>query len=143
MFYEIFAELCRRKGVSPSFVVQEIGLSKPNAVYWKRGSIPKGDTLQKLADYFGVSVDYLLCKDSSPYSNVGVTIRAAEGDLAVGGEELLEALKDMTADELEDVQKFAQFILSKRKGPCKPSEPPTASSGDTDTPAAGTPTEDE
>ena len=26
----------------------------------KRGSIPKGDTLQKLAAYFGVSVDYLL-----------------------------------------------------------------------------------
>lgn len=73
MFYEIFVELCRRKGVSPSFVVQEIGLSKPNAVYWKRGSIPKGDTLQKLADYFGVSVDYLLGKEKVRQINFDIT----------------------------------------------------------------------
>lgn len=63
MFYDRFANLCAQKGVSASFVVQQIGLNKSSATYWKNGAIPKGDTLQKLADYFGVSVDYLLGKE--------------------------------------------------------------------------------
>lgn len=64
-FYDKFSELCSQRGVSPSSAVKAIGLATANPTYWKRGSIPKGDTLQKLADYFGVSVDYLLGKSST------------------------------------------------------------------------------
>lgn len=34
--------------------------------YWKRGSIPKADTLQKIADYFGVTTDELLNGEPKP-----------------------------------------------------------------------------
>ena len=64
MFYAIFVKLCKERNVSASFVMKEIGLNKSNATFWKRGSVPKGDTLQKLAEYFGVSVDYLLGKST-------------------------------------------------------------------------------
>ena len=64
MFYDIFIKLCKERSVSASFVMKEIGLNKSNATFWKRGSIPKGDTLQKLAQYFNVSVDYLLGKSA-------------------------------------------------------------------------------
>ena len=64
VFYDRFVGLCKERGVSPSAVMVSIGLNKSNATFWKNGSIPKGDTLQKLSDYFGVSVDYLL--DISP-----------------------------------------------------------------------------
>lgn len=60
MFYDRFTELCKTRGMSPASVTREIGLNNSSSTAWKRGSIPKGDTLQKLADYFGVSVDYLL-----------------------------------------------------------------------------------
>ena len=60
VFYDQFAKLCKERSVSPSAVMVSIGLNKSNATFWKKGSIPKGDTLQKLAAYFGVSVDYLL-----------------------------------------------------------------------------------
>jgi len=59
-FFDRVLELCKKNGTSPSAVAREIGLNNSSATYWKRGSIPKGDTLQKLAAYFGVSVDYLL-----------------------------------------------------------------------------------
>ena len=65
MFYDRFMGLCKERGVSPSAVMVSIGLNKSNATFWKKGSIPKGDTLRKLADYFGVSVDYLLGKSST------------------------------------------------------------------------------
>ena len=63
MFFDRVSELCKKRGTSPSAVAREIGLNNSSATYWKRGSIPKGDTLQKLADFFGVSIDYLLGKD--------------------------------------------------------------------------------
>lgn len=67
MFYDRFVGLCKERGVSPSAVMVSIGLNKSNATFWKKGSIPKGDTLQKLADYFDVSTDYLLGKEAAPF----------------------------------------------------------------------------
>lgn len=59
MFYDNFMALCKQKGVTPSAVMRAIGLNKSSASYWKKGSTPSSDTLRKLADYFGVSMDYL------------------------------------------------------------------------------------
>ena len=59
-FYENFTRLCRKAGKAPSVVAQEIGLNNSSVTYWKRGSIPKSETLRKLSEYFGVSVDDLL-----------------------------------------------------------------------------------
>ena len=59
-FYENFTRLCRKAGKAPSVVAQEIGLNNSSVTYWKRGSMPKGETLRKLSGYFGVSVDALL-----------------------------------------------------------------------------------
>ena len=61
-FYDRVVELCKNRGISPAALARDIGLSNSATTYWKRGSIPKSDTLEKIADYFGVSVDYLLGK---------------------------------------------------------------------------------
>lgn len=60
MFYDNFLTLCKRENITPSAVMRAIGLNKSSATYWKKGSTPSSDTLQKLADYFGVSIDFLL-----------------------------------------------------------------------------------
>lgn len=60
MFYDQFVKLCKERGLSPAAVARNIGLSNSSTTTWKRGAMPKGETLQKLADYFGVSVDFLL-----------------------------------------------------------------------------------
>ena len=59
-FYEKFVELCEKKGVTPSRVTKEIGIGTANATYWKKGSIPSVETMLKLAEYFGVTIDCLL-----------------------------------------------------------------------------------
>lgn len=61
MFYDKFCELSKAKGKTPNMAAAEIGLSNSIATTWKkRGSTPHGDTLKKIADYFGVSVAYLI-----------------------------------------------------------------------------------
>lgn len=66
-FYERLNQICRDHGTTPTTVARKIGLSNSVTVRWKRGSIPNANTIQKLADYFCVSTDYLLCGNESEY----------------------------------------------------------------------------
>ena len=64
MFYDIFSELCSKKGVSPNKACLEMNLSRSLAAKWKNtGANPNAEVLSKIADYFGVTVDYLLGKE--------------------------------------------------------------------------------
>ena len=59
--YEIFEKLLMERGVTAYKVAKATGISTGSMTDWKKGrSAPKVDKLQKIADYFGVSVDYLL-----------------------------------------------------------------------------------
>lgn len=60
MFWDNYDTLCRSSGKSPNFVAQSLGFSTGTVTWWKKGKIPQNATLKKIADYFGVSVDYLL-----------------------------------------------------------------------------------
>lgn len=63
MFFDIFQSLCNKKGVSCKRATEEIGLSNSIATKWKKtGATPSGETLHRIATYFGVSIDYLLGK---------------------------------------------------------------------------------
>lgn len=59
--YEIFELLCRKNGVTPYRVCKETGLTTATISNWKAGRyVPKADKMQKIADYFGVSIEYLM-----------------------------------------------------------------------------------
>lgn len=59
--YEIFEQLLQKYGVSAYKVAQATGVTQSTLSDWKRGrSTPKSENMKKLADYFGVSIDYLM-----------------------------------------------------------------------------------
>lgn len=59
--YKVFAKLLKESGVTAYRVAKETGVSQSTLTDWKNGrSTPKVDKLTKIADYFGVSLDYLL-----------------------------------------------------------------------------------
>lgn len=61
MFFDIYKNLCSMHGMSPNGAAKILGLSSAIVTKWKKtGAVPKGETLNKIADYFNVSVDYLL-----------------------------------------------------------------------------------
>lgn len=58
--YEIFEKLLKEKGVKTSDVCKATGLKAPTFSDWKKGkSSPNVDKLILIAEYFGVSVQYL------------------------------------------------------------------------------------
>lgn len=59
--YEIFEQLLQKYGVSAYKVSKATGVTQSTLSDWKRGrSTPKSENMKKLADYFGVSIDYLM-----------------------------------------------------------------------------------
>ena len=60
--YEIFENLLKQYGVTAYRVGKETGIPPSTFSDWKKGkSKPKNEKLKKIADYFGVSVEYLRC----------------------------------------------------------------------------------
>ena len=73
MFYDIYKTLCAQRGISLSRAAAEIGLSNATVTKWKKtGAAPSGETLTRLAAYFGVSADYLLGMAPAADSPVGM-----------------------------------------------------------------------
>ena len=70
MFKKNFIRHCNRIGEPPTSVCQKIGLSATAFSKWNDDSIPRKATLQKFADYFGITVEELLTDEPSP--SVGV-----------------------------------------------------------------------
>ena len=59
--YSIFEELLQKYGVSTYKVSKETGIAQSVFSAWKSGiSTPKQDKMQKIADYFNISLEYLL-----------------------------------------------------------------------------------
>lgn len=66
MFFDIFKDLCEKRGVSCKRAAEEICLSNSITTKWKKtGATPGGETLEKVAEYFGVTTDYLLSREST------------------------------------------------------------------------------
>lgn len=62
-FFPRFYKLCRDHGTTPNAVARVIHASSGSVTAWKNGVAPRPATLTKIADYFGVSTDYLLGLD--------------------------------------------------------------------------------
>lgn len=104
MFYDLYNELCQAKGVSCSRAAKEIGLSNSTVTKWKNtGATPSGETLSKVAAYFGVSMNYLIGEQKSPTTQSSeVTDDDIKFALFGGG--------PVTDAQYEEVKQFVRFI---------------------------------
>lgn len=64
MIYQKIKALCEARNVSISRVEKDCKLGNGTISGWKTGS-PNANKLKAVADYFGVTVDYLLREEDS------------------------------------------------------------------------------
>jgi transcriptional regulator with XRE-family HTH domain len=108
MFWENFIKLCAEKGKTPTSVVLDLGYSKGTVTHWKNGHVPQVLALHKIADYFGVTVEYLLGKETEkPQKEKAPTEEALKVALFGGAD---------VPDELWDkVTEYAKFLVEQDK----------------------------
>lgn len=104
MFYDSYIIWCEKKGVSPTKAALDVGLSCAAPTKWKKsGSTPSGDTMNRLASYFGITVDELLGKEKQP----------TEGELHPANKKLMELSRTLSPEEAEKVYKAISLLLEK------------------------------
>lgn len=77
-FWETFSNLCIDKGEKANPVAKKLNISSGTVTMWKNGSVPSGDNLIKIADYFNVTVDYLLGREAPKYEVQNVVLSENE-----------------------------------------------------------------
>lgn len=61
-FVDRVTELLKERGISKKQMLIDCGMGKNSFVTWKNGVVPNASTLTVLANYFGVTNDYLIGK---------------------------------------------------------------------------------
>lgn len=105
MFKKIFIDLCNERKESPTAVCKALGLSAATFSCWTDESIPRRATLQRMADYFDVSIDILLGKEKRP------TAEAVGNDdqLFTEAEQLMGSLSPARQEE---AMRYLRYLAS-------------------------------
>ena len=92
--YEVFEQLLQKHGVTPYKVAKEAGVTQTALSNWKSGrSTPSSKTLQKIADYFGITVDYLMTGKDNPKEKAPELTAKDERDIKKDLDSLREKLE--------------------------------------------------
>jgi transcriptional regulator with XRE-family HTH domain len=105
MFWENYVRLCSGKNISPSAAGAAIGVTYAAVSKWKKGAIPNGSTLQKISDYFNVSVASLLGEDEPDLREKAETNRETILRITESAEENLMHLFMLKLFELPEDQR--------------------------------------
>ena len=102
MFYDTFAFLCKKKGLSPSKAAVDAKISKSLVTKWKTNGteVPSPEVLKKLSDFFGVTPDYLL----------GYDIQSQIDTLSQQISQLKEEIRTASAERKEELE-TTLFVL--------------------------------
>lgn len=120
--YEIFLKLLKAKGCSAYQVSKATGIAQSTLSDWKSGkSVPKADKIQKIADFFGVSAEYLMTgnegDEGKKYYMNDETAEMAQAlfenrDLRV----LFDAAKDAKPEDLKMTYDVLMALKKKERG---------------------------
>lgn len=113
MFYDNFVALCASVNKTPAYVGRELEIDKSTISCWKaRKTKPSDVNAQKIADYFGVTVEELMGKGIKKE-------RPAEGGTLSGEDKETAELREIwnSADENErrDLLEMARMLKNRRK----------------------------
>lgn len=119
-------ELREKKGLTQKELAEEIGVAQSTVAMIESGK-NKGsiETLSKIANYFNVSIDYLTTTEEklnfAMDSLKKIHKLAKEGVNNEQKENKIETLaahfegEEFTDEDVEDIKKFINFILTKKK----------------------------
>lgn len=112
--YENFERLMKAHGVSAYRVAKDTGIAQSVLSSWKTGvSKPKPDKLRILADYFGVSLDYLINGESviskPHHENTYPPLTKVEIELLKAFSELNELGRKHVLSYAQDMLKIEEY----------------------------------
>ena len=107
-FWKNYQYLCAKKGVSVYEAAKACGVKGTGTVsYWKRGSRPNTDNLNRMLEYFGVDPYELL------YGDLEASAKAAMFSDKMSDDPLYNAIINLTPQQRTLVQGFIAGLMAK------------------------------
>lgn len=108
-FSDTFKFLCKEKGITQKRALEDMGLGRNAAQKWTTGH-PSYEAIQKIANYFGVSIDSLLDGGAASITATGrsVVLQGNSGNNTVAQGNIQTAV-----DQLSDMEKELLRIFRK------------------------------
>ena len=121
---ERILQLIERNGITAAQLLRDTSLSPATMTHWKKGSNgPSADAVFKIANYFGVSTDYLL---SGNEFGGAITLESSTLVIPLKLQEvyndIYEARGVFSQAELNEIADFISFIELKRESRKKEAE---------------------
>ena len=109
--YENIIALCNKRGIKGGKMCSDIGMSKGILTDLKMGRQASISTAnaQKIATYFGVSVDYVLGKEKAPTESSERTVDLSEVDIA-----FYNGFNELSEDDKETVRDMVRIMRERR-----------------------------
>ena len=112
--YGIIEQLCTERGIKPGRLCSDLGISRGTLGDLKAGRTRSlsSENVSKIANYFGVSTDYLIGKENkkAPTETGERSVSDAELKFALWGD-----CEDVDDDDLADVRRYAAFVRERKK----------------------------
>lgn len=114
---ERIVELCKNQGISQSELERQVGIAKGSVTKWKNQE-PKFSSLEKVAEFLGVSTDYLLYgKEADSYYLNNETKEIAQEIFDNKELRLLfDASRDATPEDLRTIHEMLLALKRKERG---------------------------
>lgn len=107
MFPEELRKLRKQKNLNQAGLAEIVGMSQATIAAWEKGTRkPDVETISYLADFFGVSVDYLMGRDEPAATT------SPESQMLWQQEKAL--LEQMTPEQRDRVKEYMRFLLSQQ-----------------------------
>ena len=104
------AELRKRNKVSQAKLGKLVGAAQNTVSQWENGlREPDTDTLHALADFFNVTIDYLLGRDSEQKNNPDAA--------GTGDDEIYSILSELTPENQEKLLELARMYRASQQRP--------------------------
>lgn len=117
--YEVYCKLRDLRGVKDADVVRATGITKSTFSDWKSGrSEPKKEKLQKIADFFDVSLDYLMTgeEQNGYYLNEETAKLAQEMFEDEDMRSLFDMKRNMPPERFKAHMEFMKNLYEQEKG---------------------------
>lgn len=109
-FYKRLRDLCEERSMTVNELVKILDLSSGSPTAWKNGAIPRKATLIKIADYLGVTAEYLSGEENKNAPTAGERDILDDVDVAFYGD-----FKELNEDEKETVRDMVRLMRQRKE----------------------------
>lgn len=98
-FYKRLRDLCEQNGMTVNELAAVLGLSSGSPTAWKNGTVPREKTIERIAEYFGVSSDELTEQKEKAPTQKGE--RKNINTITIAGRDGTYVVKQLTDEQVQ------------------------------------------